>query len=62
MEIAMHRRKFERLALTTLFLAVCVTFFGAYVAIVHAKGRNPAYSAAPLADTGLSSPPPVFSP
>jgi len=50
------------LALTAFFLAVCVTFFSAYVAIVHAMGRNPAYSAAPLVDTGLSSPPPVFSP
>jgi hypothetical protein len=62
MEIAMHTRKFEQLALTTFFLAVCVAFFGACVAIVHAKGTNPAYSAPPLVDTGLSSPPPVFSP
>jgi hypothetical protein len=62
MEIAMRRRKFEQLGLTTFFLTVCVTFLGACVAIVHAKGTNPAYSAPPLVNTGLSSPPPVFSP
>jgi hypothetical protein len=62
METVMHTRKFERLALTTFFLAVCVAFFGACVAIVRAQGTNPAHSAPPLLDAGLSSPPPVFSP
>ena len=40
----MRRRRLERMTLSTLCLAACLTFFGACVAIVHAhaQGRSSA--------------------
>jgi hypothetical protein len=61
----MHTRRFERLALRTFFLAACVAFSGACVAIAHA--HSPATNSVPSApppflDTIPSWPLPVFDP
>jgi hypothetical protein len=70
----MHLRRFERMALATLFLAACVAFLGAFVTIelAHAAGANPApHSLAtnparsappPLVNPAPSMPPPTFNP
>ena len=36
----MYRRKLARTMLATLCLAACLTFFGACVAIVHARAQD----------------------
>ena len=70
----MHMRRFERMALATLFLAACVAFFDAFVTIEHAhaastnpapriQDTNPGRSAPPpLVNPAPSMPPPSFNP
>jgi hypothetical protein len=70
----MHTRRLELMALARFFLAACVTFFGAAIAIDHAcaqginatsraQGRNPSPSASsPLLDRAPLMPPPAFNP
>jgi hypothetical protein len=71
-EITMHTRKFERMALATFFLATCIAFFGACLAIEHAhaqgtnavprvQGRNPVPFASSPLDRAPSMPPPIFN-
>jgi hypothetical protein len=69
----MRMRRFERMALATLFLAACMTFFGACEAIehAHAAGTNPAprmqrtnpspSAPLPLVNPTPSMPPPTFN-
>jgi hypothetical protein len=69
-EIAMHTRGFERMALTTFFLAACLALFGAYLSNAyaqganpasHAQGANPAPSTPPLVTTQAPQPAPIFN-
>jgi hypothetical protein len=69
----MHTRRFERTALAMFFLAGCVTFLGACIAIERAhaqsattapqaQGRNPAAFTPPSLERAPSTPPPAFNP
>jgi hypothetical protein len=69
----MHTKRFEWKAPAILFLAACVAFFGAGIAIdhahaqgtnivPHAQGRTAFPDTSPLLNRAPSMPPPAFNP